>query len=90
MGQIGVEEHHAAVSGVAEIEIGTSRDSAGCMLQDNMNGATNQNRSEPQANRRKSVMSLVSMLSLPPAYSQLVSRSGSMISLETRKCNDFI
>lgn len=77
-----MEEVHTAVSGVVQVEIGTSRDpSKTC---DHTIGRV------PQTDRRKSVMSLVSMLSLPPAYSQLMSRSGSMMSLETRKLKAII
>lgn len=76
----GSEEQHAAVNGVVEIEIGTSRNPSGQNSNDNASGATNQT---SEIGKRKSVMSLVSMLSLPPAYSQLHSRSGSMMSLET-------
>lgn len=88
MGQLDVQEPHSVVSGVVQVEIGTSRDPS--ETYDNAIGAANHNNAVPQRDRRKSVMSLVSMLSLPPAYSQLISRSGSMMSLETRKlkvCN---
>lgn len=85
LGQLGDGDEYAAVNGVVEVEIGTSRDPCGFKTYDNTNGATNQNAEISSSHRRKSVVSLVSMLSLPPAYSQLPSRSGSMMSLETRK-----
>lgn len=85
LSQLGAEEQYAGVNGVVEVEIGTARDLCGYTTDDNTNGAVNQNSEINSTHRRKSVMSLVSMLSLPPAYSQLISRSGSMMSLETRK-----
>lgn len=76
------------VNGAAEVVIGTSRDPCGSETKGS--GATDQSirrrRSSielPQTGRRNSVMSMLSMLSLPPAYSLLSSRAGSTVSLET-------
>lgn len=73
----------AAVNGIVEVVIGTSRELCGIKANESVDAAVNQSSEVHQRDRRKSVMSLVSMLSLPPAYSLLSSRSGSMISLET-------
>lgn len=87
----GAEEQHAAVSGVVEVEIGTTRDPCENNTIDCSNEATiDRTIGILQTGRRKSIVSLMSMLSLPPAYSQLSSRSGSMMSLETCKCDAFI
>lgn len=69
MGQSDVEEQHAAVNGMVEVRIGTIRDPCGNQTNDNANAATNQRNVVPETTRRSSVMSLMSMLSLPPAYS---------------------
>ncbi|KAJ6625718.1 hypothetical protein Bhyg_16485 [Pseudolycoriella hygida] len=78
--QMGDEKPYSlVVNGIVEVEVGTTRG-------DNTSASTNHGVPQPQNSRRSSVMSLtsfMSMLSLPPAYSQLQSRSASMMSLET-------
>ncbi|XP_037040060.1 uncharacterized protein LOC119077037 [Bradysia coprophila] len=83
-------EQYASANGVVELEIGTSRDShtteaiaTSSRTNINTNEAINEANGVPEVNRRRSAMSLVSMMSLPPAYSQLSSMFGSMMSLET-------
>lgn len=84
LGTLGVEVKHSAISGTVEVKIGTARDPCGYETTDSVNQTTEQCCQSSRTDRRKSVMSLVSLHSLPPAYSQLTSRFGSMMSLETR------
>jgi len=65
------------------VEVGTAREVCGNLTNDSAS-RTDQGGQLTQTNRRQSIMSAVSFLSLPPAYSQLHTRSGSMCSLETR------
>lgn len=91
------------VEGLAEIQVGTARLSSFRPFADGLlNMASGIQPSAPDAEKdiqasapyedidnSESAMSLVSMLSLPPAYCDLRSRSESSFSLETRK-NRFI
>lgn len=82
-------EQYASANGVVEVEIGTTRDSDTTEAEAGNSRTTeaiNQSNGISEANRRRSAMSLVSMMSLPPAYSQLSSMFGSMMSLETCEC----
>lgn len=63
--------------GIVEVKVGTTSDSS-CSSTTITHGIENLT----LVGRRGSV---TSMITLPPAYSQLSSRSGSVFSLETRK-----
>ncbi len=66
-------------NGIVEVKVGTTSDN-GCSSSSVVDRVENLT----LASRRSSV---TSMITLPPAYSQLSSRSGSVLSLETRKLN---
>lgn len=83
METLGVGEQYTTINGIVEVEVGTARDACANITNGSANGTTLQDGQLTQTNRRQSVMSSVSLLSLPPAYSQLHTRSGSMVSLET-------
>lgn len=68
------------------MEVGTTREPCGNNANDNANRTRDQGGQSSQTYRRQSGVSMMSFLSLPPAYSQLQTRSGSMVSLETRMC----